>query len=252
MKRERDTMDRNRSVFGHVTTIWFYCALVLAANAAAGLQAATRSGLNACNPCAANPRQGELLVGFANDTLIIRAEICIEYYGDRDVCDRACIKSGALNTPLGCYRECLDGPLSWNPPGVPDCGNRPVDPDPRRVWERSYIHFKVLSSDGQCMFFNSRLGGTDTGGDLAMRLPVGEILSERNIAFWSCSDFRTIEVGMYSFDDCVLVPGETYTIEINEQASICGSSLDKERVLARKIITVPYAIRWCDVPVEIK
>ena len=211
---------------------------------AAGLGAASSAPamvlrLNPCAPCVANPRVSELIVGFANDALVLHTELRVSDCGDRALCG---------SSPPDCGFD----PLAWNPPGIDDCDGRPLLSDPRSVWGPGFVHFKILSPDGACMYFNSRLEGADAGGDLVMRLPIGEVLTESNVAFYPCSDFARIVIDPYEFTDFSLVAGESYMIEITEQLTVCASLDEQERILARKVITIPHLTAWCGVEAQVQ
>jgi hypothetical protein len=141
--------------------------------------------------------------------------------------------------------------VSWNPSAVyGGLCDRPEECADDGFEQTTFCHFKILTSDGSCLRFNSRpwLESNEAGTyDLIFSMPKEQVLNEGTISMAAESNFAGVILsGYYQEPGLRLQEGESYVLQVTEQAEGCRevvNSDDGERVIHEQWITIPVCCK---------
>lgn len=146
----------------------------------------------------------------------------------------------------------FDGYPEWNPGNNIKASNRdipcvlPGSLGQYLVYGTNYCHFKILSADGDTMFFNSQITPTTASGTIIMYIPVGIDLTPSSIGFDASSDFTGITTsGYWPYSNYYrLVADRSYTFQITEQIDAKGITYGPEVIKHCQQYRIGSALSW--------
>ena len=111
----------------------------------------------------------------------------------------------------------------------------------------SFCHFRILSSDGSCLYFDSRLDpeyNWDSVTQFALRIHIGSDLTVGGITFPAASDFDQIDRSYYHDDNFALQRDMTYKFQIVHQLNKCDPNgiNDPETPATTRTLAIPCCL----------